>query len=572
MGAIFSALRSPAPLRVGPLRAALPSVQASENDAPSRANAASRSHSRFSVTSGSNTIPDDVAAFPGAVAAGHGGDETTRFTRQSTGRISPSPSYKQRPSRRSDSRLSTAQLQAMSSRRSSEWTSEAWDQLVEGLYDEEDEEDGFEIVSTASPPLIDIQRKGSLLVRMEIEAAEAADILQPSSGESLGPEDGSPDDGAVNAAAPAECLADSRCALLREEVAQAQAFAPQARAAMARMQKAMGLGHKIEGDDLLPLPQAICGTFSVAGIDDGVPKTNQDCAAVAYPLQADPDAGLFVVLDGHGERGDVVSNELLLQLHERIGAQAWGSTNAVGETALALQMVDAFEGAHRRLADFACDEHGVSAGTQSGAAAVALLLRHGRLLLAHCGDCRAVLGTLAGDDEESLHAVELTRDHKLDSSSPGEVERVLAAGAWIRPGRLEPYFLPPRVFADEHCLSKGPGLTMARSLGDSDGDDAGVIPTPEVTFRQLDARRDRFIVLASDGVWEFLSSEEVVEIVGGFLQRGEPAIVAARFLIARAALAWRAEEGDYRDDITAIVLMVQDLPPELLRPLGFQLG
>ena len=50
----------------------------------------------------------------------------------------------------------------------------------------------------------------------------------------------------------------------------------------------------------------------------------------------------------------------------------------------------------------------------------------------------------------------------------------------------------------------------------------------------------------------------------GFLERGEPAIVAARFLIAKAALAWRCEEGDYRDDITAIVLYIKDLPAPLL--------
>ena len=36
--------------------------------------------------------------------------------------------------------------------------------------------------------------------------------------------------------------------------------------------------------------------------------------------------------------------------------------------------------------------------------------------------------------------------------------------------------------------------------------------------------------------------------------------MAARFIIAKAALAWRVQEGDYRDDITAIVIYVS---PEL---------
>ena len=61
------------------------------------------------------------------------------------------------------------------------------------------------------------------------------------------------------------------------------------------------------------------------------------------------------------------------------------------------------------------------------------------------------------------------------------------------------------------------------------------------------------------GIWEFLPSSEVVDIVGGFVQRGEPASDAARFLIAKAALQWKIEEGDYRDDITAVVIYLDEL-------------
>ena len=48
------------------------------------------------------------------------------------------------------------------------------------------------------------------------------------------------------------------------------------------------------------------------------------------------------------------------------------------------------------------------------------------------------------------------------------------------------------------------------------------------------------------------------------MERGEDAIAATRFLIAKAAMAWRVEEGDYRDDITCIVLYLTDLPESLI--------
>ena len=60
-----------------------------------------------------------------------------------------------------------------------------------------------------------------------------------------------------------------------------------------------------------------------------------------------------------------------------------------------------------------------------------------------------------------------------------------------------------------------------------------------------------------------LTSEFVVSAVGGFLAQGQPATAAARFLIAKAAVQWKIEEGTYRDDITAVVVYLKDLLPIL---------
>mmetsp|Transcript_33527 Transcript_33527/g.88288 ORF Transcript_33527/g.88288 Transcript_33527/m.88288 type:complete len:97 (+) Transcript_33527:130-420(+) len=80
---------------------------------------------------------------------------------------------------------------------------------------------------------------------------------------------------------------------------------------------------------------------------------------------------------------------------------------------------------------------------------------------------------------------------------------------------------------------------------------------------------DRFLIMASDGVWEFIDNAEAVKIVDQFYSNGQSALEACRFLIARAALSWRKFEGQYRDDITAIVVylpaVVSGLEREMLR-------
>jgi serine/threonine protein phosphatase PrpC len=57
-----------------------------------------------------------------------------------------------------------------------------------------------------------------------------------------------------------------------------------------------------------------------------------------------------------------------------------------------------------------------------------------------------------------------------------------------------------------------PGLAMSRSIGDMIAHTIGVSSDPEVTRFDLSSR-DKFIVIASDGVFEYLSNQEIGCIV-----------------------------------------------------------
>lgn len=60
-----------------------------------------------------------------------------------------------------------------------------------------------------------------------------------------------------------------------------------------------------------------------------------------------------------------------------------------------------------------------------------------------------------------------------------------------------------------------------------------------------------FLILASDGVWEWVSNEDAVEIVAGCATANE----GARKLMHRAKAEWLAKDiGSYVDDITALVV------------------
>jgi serine/threonine protein phosphatase PrpC len=93
-----------------------------------------------------------------------------------------------------------------------------------------------------------------------------------------------------------------------------------------------------------------------------------------------------------------------------------------------------------------------------------------------------------------------------------------------------------------------PGLAMSRSLGDVVAHSGGVISEPEFTEYDLNPATDRFLVVATDGLWEFVENQETVDMVEA--QSGPTDAVDV--LVTEAATRWMQEE-QVIDDTTIIV-------------------
>jgi hypothetical protein len=129
-----------------------------------------------------------------------------------------------------------------------------------------------------------------------------------------------------------------------------------------------------------------------------------------------------------------------------------------------------------------------------------------RLWVASAGDSRAILCSCAAPGSTKLIARPLTLDHRPRRLS--ERLRVEAAG-----GRVQPKQLPsgrlvgePRVWLQQVAA---PGLLLSRSLGDLMAATVGCTSEPEISYVTLEPERDQFVVLASDGVWDVLTNEQV---------------------------------------------------------------
>ncbi len=103
---------------------------------------------------------------------------------------------------------------------------------------------------------------------------------------------------------------------------------------------------------------------------------------------------------------------------------------------------------------------------------------------------------------------------------------------------------------------------MTRALGDAAGVVAGVIAEPgteaslllEIFTFPLRCS-DKYLVIGSDGLWEFLANQEVAHIVWPHYERNN-AEAAADALVKEAHKRWRQEE-DTIDDITCVVIFLE---------------
>lgn len=157
------------------------------------------------------------------------------------------------------------------------------------------------------------------------------------------------------------------------------------------------------------------------------------------------------------------------------------------------------------------------------------------LLTANVGDARAVLC-------RDARPVRLTYDHK--ASDPSEARRVAESGGFITSKRVNGV------------------LSVARALGDHAMKGA-VISSPHLSRTVLVAddaeggggeggmgRREPFVVLACDGLWDVMTDAEVVAFVGDRLGRGVGAGATAKKLV-RAAL----DRGS-TDNISVMVVVL----------------
>lgn len=187
----------------------------------------------------------------------------------------------------------------------------------------------------------------------------------------------------------------------------------------------------------------------------------------------------------------------------------------------------------------------------SGCTAVVALVTKEKIFVANAGDSRAILS-------RNGVAVDLSVDHKPED--PAELKRIQnAGGKVIRDGRVNGGLNLSRALGD-HCYKKSADLDAREQM---------ITALPDVVTENIDRSVDEFIVLACDGIWNSMTSQEVVDFVRPLIQKGETLSSICEKLFDACLAPDTMGDGTGCDNMTCVIVRLNSPSdtPSSKRPL-----
>lgn len=250
-------------------------------------------------------------------------------------------------------------------------------------------------------------------------------------------------------------------------------------------------------------------------------------------------SAVFGVFDGHGgtEVSKFTARHFCEEIEFNSSFRSGNYEQALIETFL---RVDQMLEMPQHLTELYCYAQNIERGepepsyrSLAGCTAVVAIVNGSQLFVGNAGDSRCVL---ARDGK----AFEMSEDHKPDL--PGELARIRKAGGYVEAGRVNG------------------NLNLSRSLGDLEykrsrnlePQDQIISGYPEVRSTTL-GPEDHFMVLACDGVWDILTSQQCVEFVYQRLGRNSSSEIVEQILTR--CLAPNTTTGLGCDNMTCILVI-----------------
>ncbi|XP_042393125.1 probable protein phosphatase 2C 39 isoform X2 [Zingiber officinale] len=278
-----------------------------------------------------------------------------------------------------------------------------------------------------------------------------------------------------------------------------------------------------------------------------------------------------------GFNGRDAADYLAVTLYENIGCNLFllecsiTQKNAVKNIGSKSELSFTIESGNRLESLYSLEEEFSSDSFQLGVLNCLVLLRGMDLYVMNLGDSRAVLATIYAKNE-APQAIQLTENHSLENEA--EYKRILSDHpddpSPIVGGRVKGKLKLTRAFGVGYLKKKHLNEALMGILRVRDLRSPPYVHNHPFTMSHKVSENDLFVVLGSDGLFDFFTNDEVVQLVHQYMQDNpfdDPAKHLIEQLVLRAAQnsGFSVEElmnipvgrrRKYHDDVTVIVIIL----------------
>ena len=295
-----------------------------------------------------------------------------------------------------------------------------------------------------------------------------------------------------------------------------------------------------------------CESITVPGKkENGNKKINQDSFIIERNINGILNFNIFGVLDGHGENGHFASqfvsryvishikNHPLIKKYDD-PKEIYQKLTLNGYEIIANIFTDADIQIQKEKFDV----------QNSGTTCIIVIQIEEKIICANTGDSRAIIIYSKDNNDNLINTKIYNLSYDCKPELPNECKRIYECGGCVEKALDDndqeggPY----RVWAYGEDY---PGLAMSRSIGDLDAKKVGVIPNPQIVEYTIDSN-SKYMLIASDGIWEFISNEEAMRIGNKFYLRNDASGLCNE--LYKESVNFWLKEDCVIDDITLIVV------------------
>ena len=299
---------------------------------------------------------------------------------------------------------------------------------------------------------------------------------------------------------------------------------------------------------------AFHASITKAGKDKfGKPKINQDLPLIVVSVGDIKGFNIFGILDGHGTHGHFIAQfcknfliNKILQFTQECKSQNIYSPEGIYNK-LSLSNFQYIKDWFKDTDDELSLQNNFDYN-YSGTTCNLVIQLNNKLICANVGDSRAIL---IFDDKTNNNYNQgiylLSEDHVPES--PQEYQRIINSGGMVDK------------FTDQNGNKIGPfrvykntdmptyiGLAVSRALGDMKAKECGVSSQPQIKEYRIN-HRTKFLVVGSDGIWKYLSNEDVRNLGNVYYQYKNIGLFCTNLMV-EACSKWK--NSIRRDDITVV--------------------